>query len=30
MNASVIWLFFLIEHLYLVGVWLGENQNQTP
>ena len=24
--AGVIWLFFLIAHLYLIGVWLGENQ----
>ena len=27
--AGVIWLLFLIWHLYLIDVWLGENQ-RTP
>ena len=24
--AGVIWLLFLFRHLYLIGVWLGEDR----
>ena len=30
MYVSVIWMFLLIIHLYLIGVWSSEDQDQIP
>ena len=30
MYVGVIWMFLLIRHLYLIGVWSSKDQEQTP